>query len=96
MTTSPTPFTQLFGIPEEEFASVKDSVTSGLPSRGHGEGVEASGSSGYLVIPEIRFTKGYVAEDDDVEDIKKTAFAPQQTKQKGKLSMGPMVESSWK
>ena len=48
------------------------------------------------MIPEIRFTKGYVAEDDDVEDIKKTAFAPQQTKQKGKLSMGPMVESSWK
>ena len=35
----------LAGIPEleEERASVKDSVTSGLPAHEHGEGMEASG-----------------------------------------------------
>ena len=42
-----TPSPWLAGIPkEEEKASVKDSVTSGLPARGHGGGMEASGSTG--------------------------------------------------
>ena len=38
-----TPSSWLAGIPEseEEKANVKDSVTSGLPAREHGEGMEA-------------------------------------------------------
>ena len=34
--------------------------------------------------------------DSGAEDVEKMAFVPKKTKQKGKLSMDPMVESSWK
>ena len=37
-----------------------------------------------------------MAEDDGIEDVAKMAFVPKETEQKGKLSMDPMVESSWK
>ena len=36
-----------------------------------------------------------MAKDAGIEDVKKMAFVPQKIEQKGKLSMGPMVESSW-
>ena len=73
---------------------MKDSVTSRLPARGHGESVEASGSSGCLAIPKFKFGKGFMAEDDGTEEVKKTAFVPLKIEPKGKLSMDPMVESS--
>ena len=34
--------------------------------------------------------------DGSAEEGKKTAFMPPKEEQKGKLSMGPMVEVSWK
>ena len=37
-----------------------------------------------------------MAEDPGIEDVKKMAFVPQKTEQKGNLSMDPIVESSWK
>ena len=37
-----------------------------------------------------------MAEDAGGKDVKKTAFVPKKTKQKGKLSMNPILESSWK
>ena len=40
------------GILEEEVTSVKDFVTSGLSAGGHGESVEASGSSGHPAMLE--------------------------------------------
>ena len=57
-------------------ASVKGSITSRLPTQGHEEGVEASGSSGRPTILDFQFTKSNMAEDDDTEDVKKTAFVP--------------------
>ena len=52
--------------------------------------------SGHLLIPQFKFEKGFMAEDDGAEEEKKTVFVPLKTKQKGKLSMYPTVESSWK
>ena len=44
MTTGPLPSPWIARIPKEaKAASVKDSVTSGLPARGHREDVEGSG-----------------------------------------------------
>ena len=37
-----------------------------------------------------------MVEDDGVENVAKMAFVPKKIEQKGKLSMDPMVESSWK
>ena len=77
MTVGPTPFTWLARIlEEEEVASVKDSITSRLPARGQGEGVEASGSSGHTAIAKFKFGKSYMAEDEVTEDVKKMAFVP--------------------
>ena len=81
---------------EEEVASVKDFITFGLPTQGHEESVETSGSGRRPIILEFKFGKGYMAEDDGTKDVMKTAFVPQQIEQKKKLSMDPMVESSWK
>ena len=67
-----TPSPWLAGIPEEEEkASVKDSVTSGLPARERGVGVEASGSTGQLVVPEFKFGGSFVASHGSTEDIGK-------------------------
>ena len=75
---------------------MKDSVTSGLPTQGYGEGVEASGSSGRPMIPEFKFAGSFMAGDGGAEDVEKRTFAPHKEEQKGKLSMDPLVESSWK
>ena len=65
MTTGPTPFTWLVGIPEaeEEIASVKDFVTSGLLVQGHGDGVEASGSSRRPMTSEFKFAGSFMVGD---------------------------------
>ena len=78
MTIGPTSFTLLAGIPkaQEEIAIVKDSVTTRLPALRHGEGVEA--------IPEFKFGKYFMAEDDGTEDMKKMAFMPQKAGKKGR------------
>ena len=47
-------------------------------------------------MPRFKFGKGFMVEDDGIEEEKKTAFMSLKTEQKGKLSMDPMVESSWK
>ena len=71
---------------------MKDSVTSGLPGREHGEGVEASGSTGRPAVPEFKFGGSFVAGDVSTEDVGKMALVPQK-EEKGELSMGPMVRS---
>ena len=48
--------------------SVKDSVTSGLLAYGSVEGMEAGGSSGCPVTPQLKFTWGYATEDASTED----------------------------
>ena len=95
-----TPSPWLARIPESEEgkASVKDSVTSGVPARVHGEGVEASESSKHLAIPEFKFGFGgsFMAGDGGTEEGAKLAFVVPIEEQKGKLSMDPMVEALWK
>ena len=91
----PLPFTPspwLAGILEskEEKASVKDSVTSGLPTQEHGEGVEASGSTRWPVVPEFKFRGSFVAGDGSTKNVGKTALVPPK-EEKGELSLGPMV-----
>ena len=87
-----TPSPWLARIPEEEEkASVKDSVTSGLPARGHGGGMEA----GQLAVPEFKFGGSFMAGDVSTDDLGKTALMPQKG-EKGELSMGPMVTSGEK
>ena len=85
-----------FPIPEEEEANVKDSVTSKLLAREQNVGGEASGFGEYPKLSTVGQTKIYkrVAEDVDVEE--KLAPMAKETKQKGKLTMDPMLESSWR
>ena len=87
-----TPSPWLAGILEskEEKASVKDSVTSGLPTQEHGEGVEASGSTRCPVVPEFKFRGSFVASDGSTKNVGKTALVPPK-EEKGELSLGPMV-----
>ena len=75
---------------------MKDYVTSGLPARGHGEGVEVSGSSKHRAIPKFKFGGSFMAGDGGAEEVKKTTFVHHKEEQKGKLSMDTMVEASWK
>ena len=82
-------------IQEEEEASVKDSITSGLPSREQNVGVEASRSSGQLTLSMMGQSKVYTLAGEDARDDEKVALVANKTEQKGKLSMDPMVESSW-
>ena len=56
--------------------------------------MEASGSSGHAVMPKFKFGGSFMAEDDGAKEVKKMAFVPQKTEQKGELSMDPMVELS--
>ena len=58
--------------------------------------LKLSGLSGRPSIPEFKFGKGFMAKDDGTEDVKKMAFVPHKIEQRVKLSMDPMVESSWK
>ena len=92
-----TPFPWLVGIPEveEKKASVKESVTSGLPTQEHGEGVEASGLTGRPAVPKFKFGGSFVAGDGSTKNVEKTTLVPQK-EEKGELSMGPMVTSGWK
>ena len=82
-------------IPKQEVASVKNSIT-GLLAQGHGEGAEASGSSRCPTMPKFKFGESFIDEDIGTEDVKKMTFVHQKVQQKGKLSMDPMVELSWK
>ena len=77
-------------------ASVRYFVTSRLPTRGHGQGVEASGSSKHPAIPKFKFGGSFMAGDGGAEEVKKTTFVHHKEEQKGKLFMDPIVESSWK
>ena len=67
--------------------SVKDSVTSRLPTQRPIEGMEASGLVGCLMMPKFKFVQGYGAEDGSTREVGKTAFVPPNP-EKGKLSMG--------
>ena len=71
---------------------MKDFVTSRLLARGHGEGLEASGSSGYPAIPEFKFGGSFMVSDGGTEE-KKMALVANTTEEKGEMSMGPMVTS---
>ena len=74
---------------------MKDSVTSGPPAHGHGEGVEASGSTGRQAVPKSKFGGSFVAGDGSTENVGKTALLPPK-EEKGELSLGLMVTSGWK
>ena len=75
---------------------MKDSVTSGLPAREHGEGVEASGLSRHPAVPEFKFGGSFMAGNGGTEEVKKMAPAANKTEEKGEMSMGPMVTSRCK
>ena len=74
---------------------MKDSVTSRLLAREHGEGVEASGSIGRLAVPKFKFGGSFVAGDGSTENVGKMALVPPK-EEKGELLLGPMVTSGWK
>ena len=81
-----TPCTWLARIPEseEEKANVKDSVTSILLARGHGEGVDASGLSGHPAIREFKFGGSFMVGDGGAEEMKKMAPVANKSKEKGR------------
>ena len=82
-------------IPDEEVASVKDSVASGLPSHEQNLGVEASGSGGILVWSSIEQFRVYGQKaGNDAKEVEKMAFVPFNPR-KRKMSMDPMVKTSW-
>ena len=91
-----TPSPWLVGIPEEEEkASVKDSITSGLPTQEQGIGAEASGLTGQPVVPKFKLGGSFMASGGSTEEVGKMALVPQK-EGKGKSSMGPMVTSGYK
>ena len=59
-------------------------------------GARASGSDGQPGLSMMGGSNVYTPKDKDTADVKKTAFVSEKTEQKGKLSMDPMMESSWK
>ena len=63
-------------IPEEEEVSVKDSVTSGLPSKEQNMGAKASGSGRQPTLSVVGGPKAYTPMSEDTEDVKKLAFVP--------------------
>ena len=67
-------------------------MTSELPIRVHWD-VEASGSSGPLVMLIKKQTEVYRAVEDAEE--KETILLTKENQQKGKLHMDPVVETSW-
>ena len=81
--STPSPWLARILESEEEKASVKDSVTSGLPTRGHGEGVEASGLSGHPAVPEFKFGGSFMVGDGDADEVKKMALVANKTEEKG-------------
>ena len=56
--------------------------------------MEVGGSSGHPAMSKFKFAQGYAATDVSTEDMGKMAFVPLNT-EKGKLSMGRMVELGW-
>ena len=56
-------------------------MTSKLPDREHGEGVEASGWTGQPAILEFKFGGSFMASDGSTEDMAKTSC--HQKKNKG-------------
>ena len=89
------PIPSFFSIPKEDGVSVKDSVTSGLPAHGFMEGMETNGSSGHPVTSKFKFAEDEAATNKDIDEMGKTAFVSSNP-EKGKMSMGHMVESRWK
>ena len=70
---SGTPWSWLAGIPEEEESSVKDSMTSGLPSKRLSVDGEASGSGGQPMLAVMDESKVYARECEDIVIEQKTA-----------------------
>ena len=58
------------------------------------EGTEAGGLSGHPATPQFTFGGSFTAGHGSTEDMGKTALVPQK-KEKGELSLGPMVMSGW-
>ena len=44
------------------------------------------------LIPEFKFVKSSMVGDGGIEDVETMAFMPKKTKQKGKMSIDPVVE----
>ena len=88
----PSPWT--FPIPEYEEASAKDSMISRLPTKERDMGGEASGSGGQPTPSTMGQSKVYMPVGGGTEDEEKMAPVAKETKQKGELTMDPMVESS--
>ena len=88
------PVRSFFSILEEDRVSVKDSVTLGRPVHGFIVGMGAGGSR-HPVTAKFKFAKDEAATNVDTDEIGKTAFVSINP-EKGKMSMGQMVELGWK
>ena len=86
---APTPY--FFNILEEEISNVKDSVTSGLSTRGSmGEVV---GFGGGPTMWDVELIKVYAIEEDTKEQ--KIALVVSKNEEKGKLRMDSLIEALW-
>ena len=82
-------------IPEEEVASVKDSITPGLLSHEQNLGAKASGFGGIPVWSSMGQFRVYGQKaGNDAKEVEKTAFVPFNP-EKGKMLVVPMVETLW-
>ena len=91
-----TPWSWLVGILVEEESNVKDSLTSGLPSKRPNVSGEASGSGEQPMLLVMGESKVYARDGANIVIEKKTAFVANKTGEKGGMSMGPIVMSRWK
>ena len=75
---------------------MKDSMTSGLPSKWPSVGGEANGSSGQPMLSVMDKSKVYAQEGEDIVIEKKMALVANKIEEREGLPMGPMVMSGWK
>ena len=85
----------LADMPEEEEASVKDSMTYGLLSKRPRVGGEANGFGGQPMLSMMDESKVYTREGEDIVIEKRMALVANKTEEKEGMSMGPMVTPGW-
>ena len=84
------------GNTEASIVVASNSSSQFAAAREQNVGARASGSGWQPVLSIMGEPKVHTLVGEDIEDVKKIVFMPQKTEQIRKLSMDPMVESSWK
>ena len=67
--------------------SIKDSITSGLPTPRSLEGMEVGGSSGHPATPQFKFTWDHAVEDVSTDDVGKNGTRATKSRKRGAVNV---------